>query len=97
MTAEEEKLTRILEARITQLILEFKDLETQNAALTEQIAKEKATSAELRTHLEELQAAYENLKIAKMIEISDMDMKNAKSRLSKLVREVNKCIALLNV
>lgn len=97
MTAEEEKLTRILEARITQLILEFKDLETQNAALTEQIAKEKATSAELRTQLEELQAAYENLKIAKMIEISDMDMKNAKSRLSKLVREVNKCIALLNV
>lgn len=97
MTAEEEKLTRILEARITQLILEFKDLETQNAALTERIAKEKATSAELRTQLEELQAAYENLKIAKMIEISDMDMKNAKSRLSKLVREVNKCIALLNV
>lgn len=97
MTAEEEKLTRILEARMTQLILEFKDLETQNAALTEQIAKEKATSAELQTQLEELQAAYENLKIAKMIEISDMDMKNAKSRLSKLVREVNKCIALLNV
>ena len=68
MTAEEEKLMRILEA------------------LTE-----------LQVEQEELKAAYESLKIAKMIEISDTDMKNAKSRLSKLVREVNKCIALLNV
>ena len=32
-----------------------------------------------------------------MIDISSEDMKNAKSRLSKLVREVDKCIALLNV
>ena len=31
MTAEEEKLMRILEARITQLILDFKDLESKNA------------------------------------------------------------------
>lgn len=97
MTAEEEKLMRILESRITQLILEFKDLETENAALKKQLEQEEATKAELQTQMEELQAAYENLKIAKMIEISDMDMKNAKSRLSKLVREVNKCIALLNV
>lgn len=97
MTAEEEKLMRILESRITQLILEFKDLEAENTALKKQLGQEKATKAELQTQMEELQAAYENLKIAKMIEISDMDMKNAKSRLSKLVREVNKCIALLNV
>lgn len=97
MTAEEEKLMRILESRITQLILEFKDLETENTALKKRLEQEKSTKAELQTQMEELQAAYENLKIAKMIEISDMDMKNAKSRLSKLVREVNKCIALLNV
>jgi predicted nuclease with TOPRIM domain len=97
MTAEEEKLMRILEARITQLILDFKDLESKNAMLAEQLQKTEAELTELRVEQEELKAAYESLKIAKMIEISDTDMKNAKSRLSKLVREVNKCIALLNV
>lgn len=97
MTAEEEKLMRILEARITQLILDFKDLESKNAMLAEQLQKTEAELTELRVDQEELKAAYESLKIAKMIEISDTDMKNAKSRLSKLVREVNKCIALLNV
>lgn len=97
MTAEEEKLMRILEARITQLILDFKDLESKNAMLAEQLQKTEVALTELRVEQEELKAAYESLKIAKMIEISDTDMKNAKSRLSKLVREVNKCIALLNV
>ncbi len=97
MTAEEEKLMRILEVRITQLILDFKDLESKNAMLAEQLQKTEAELTELRVEQEELKAAYESLKIAKMIEISDTDMKNAKSRLSKLVREVNKCIALLNV
>lgn len=97
MTAEEEKLMRILEARITQLILDFKDLESKNAMLAEQLQKTEAELTELRVEQEELKAAYESLKIAKMIEISDTDMKNAKSRLSKLVREVNKCIDLLNV
>lgn len=97
MTAEEEKLMRILEARITQLILDFKDLESKNAMLAEQLQKTEAELTELQVEQEELKAAYESLKIAKMIEISDTDMKNAKSRLSKLVREVNKCIALLNV
>lgn len=33
--------------------------------------------------------------MAKMIEISNGDMENAKSKLSKLIRDVNKCIALL--
>lgn len=97
MTAEEEKLMRILEARITQLILDFKDLESKNAMLAEQLQNTEVALTELQVEQEELKAAYESLKIAKMIEISDTDMKNAKSRLSKLVREVNKCIALLNV
>ena len=65
--------------------------------LAEQLQKTEVALTELQVEQEELKAAYESLKIAKMIEISDTDMKNAKSRLSKLVREVNKCIALLNV
>ena len=56
-----------------------------------------ATIAALHSQVDRLQTDYANLKTAKMIDISREDMKNAKSRLSKLVREVDKCIALLNV
>eukprot|EP00825_Cyclidium_porcatum_P024516 TRINITY_DN26921_c0_g1_i1.p1 TRINITY_DN26921_c0_g1~~TRINITY_DN26921_c0_g1_i1.p1 ORF type:complete len:381 (-),score=49.20 TRINITY_DN26921_c0_g1_i1:144-1286(-) len=42
-----------------------------------------------------LKKNYNSLMMAKMIEISNGDMENAKSKLSKLIRDVNKCIALL--
>ena len=39
---------------------------------------------------------YNALKMAKMIEITDADMESARKRLSKLIRDVDKCITLLN-
>lgn len=97
MTVEEERLVRTFEARMTQLILDFKALKEQNIALNQELNEKDRTISDLHAQLAQLQTDYTNLKIAKMIEINDDDMKNAKSRLSKLVREVDKCIALLNV
>ena len=39
---------------------------------------------------------YQSLKMAKFMEISDGDIKSAKQRLTRLVREINRCIGLLN-
>jgi hypothetical protein len=50
----------------------------------------------LRDKLEQKSHDYDSLKMAKMIEISDGDLQGAKDRLSKLIREVNKCIAILS-
>jgi len=36
------------------------------------------------------------LKLARMLQVSDEDKSAAKARLAKLVRDVDKCIALLN-
>ena len=96
MTAEEDALLRTLEARVTQVTLEHKTLKDRYAALSRTMKKD-ATIAALHSQIDRLQTDYANLKTAKMIDISSEDMKNAKSRLSKLVREVDKCIALLNV
>ena len=92
MTAEEDALLRTLEARVTQVTLEYKALKDRYAALSRTMEEKDATIAALHSQID-----YANLKTAKMIDISSEDMKNAKSRLSKLVREVDKCIALLNV
>ena len=90
MTAEEDALLRTLEARVTQVTLEYKALKDRYAALSRTMEEKDATIAALHSQIDRLQTA-------KMIDISSEDMKNAKSRLSKLVREVDKCIALLNV
>ena len=97
MTAEEDALLRTLEARVTQVTLEYKALKDRYAALARTMEEKDATIAALHSQIDRLQTDYANLKTAKMIDISSEDMKNAKSRLSKLVREVDKCIALLNV
>ena len=96
MTAEEDALLRTLEARVTQVTLEYKALKDRYAALSRTMEEKDATIAALHSQIDRLQTDYANLKTAKMIDISSEDMKNAKSRLSKLVREVDKCIALLN-
>jgi hypothetical protein len=44
----------------------------------------------------ELEARYTDLKMARTISLYDKDIKDTKQRLSSLVREVDKCIALLN-
>ena len=97
MTAEEDALLRTLEARVTQVTLEYKAFKDRYAALSRTMEEKDATIAALHSQIDRLQTDYANLKTAKMIDISSEDMKNAKSRLSKLVREVDKCIALLNV
>ena len=97
MTAEEDALLRTLEARVTKMALEYKALKDRYVALSRIMEEKNATIAALHSQVDRLQTDYANLKTAKMIVISSEDMKNAKSRLSKLVREVDKCIALLNV
>ena len=46
--------------------------------------------------LRQLEAKYINLKNARILSINDNDLRDTKQRLAKLVREVDKCIALLN-
>lgn len=97
MTAEEDVLLRTLEARVTQLTLEYKVQKERNTALIRAMEEKDSIIAALNSRIGRLQSDYANLKTARMIDISSEDMKNAKSRISKLVREVDKCIALLNV
>ena len=54
------------------------------------------TVKELREKVSQQQSDYDSLKMAKMIEITDGNLDGAKERLSKLIRDVNKCIAILS-
>lgn len=97
MTSEDSKQFKDFETRVRQLMLAYADLKKENDELYGMVDGKDATIVELKEENERLKKQYTNLKIAKMIEISDADQHDADRRLMRLLREVDKCIALLTV
>lgn len=95
MTPNEKTITAF-ETRTRQMILRFQELKKENEELYAMVAKNEQDIKLLQEKLEQGQNDYQSLKMAKMIEITDGDLDGAKERLSKLIRDVNKCIAILS-
>ncbi len=97
MTKEEENELRTFETRVRQLLLAYNALKAENRRLQEALAsREEALTAAGET-ARRLQEDYARLRMAKMMAISNGDLKEARRRVDRLVREVDKCIALLGV
>ena len=94
--AANEKTLATFETRLRQMLLRFLELKKENGELSRLLESNKETLKLLQEKLDQKQSDYDSLKMAKMIEISDGDLDGAKDRLSKLIREVNKCIAILS-
>lgn len=95
MTNEEQQLIKLLETRIRQLILQDQELRRQNAQLWQQVTDDDALISSLREENKKLADQYAALKTARMLQLSDDDTHSAKLRISRMMREVDKCIALL--
>lgn len=95
MTNEELQLVKLLETRIRQLILQDQELRKQNAQLWQQVTEDDALIASLRDENKALADQYATLKTARMLQLNDDDTRSAKLRISRMMREVDKCIALL--
>ena len=91
-----EKTIAAFETRMRQMILRFQELNKENQDLYAMVEKNEQDIKQLQAKLEQGQNDYNSLKMAKMIEITDGDLDGAKDRLSKLIRDVNKCIAILS-
>ena len=95
MTANEKTLATF-ETRLRQLILRFQELKKENKELYTTVEKNEKTVKELQQKLNQQQTDYDTLKMAKMLEITDGNLQDAKDRLARLIRNVNKCIAILS-
>ena len=91
-----EKTLATFETRLRQMILRFQELKKENKELYDMLENSEKDIADLRAKLEQRDSDYQSLKMAKMIEITDGDLSGAKERLSKLIRDVNRCIAILS-
>ena len=93
---ESEKALSTFQTRVRQMLLRFQELKKENAELYDLIGKNEQDIKKLQEKLTQSDRDYQSLKMAKMIEITDGDLQGAKDRLSKLIRDVNKCIAVLS-
>jgi predicted nuclease with TOPRIM domain len=95
MTAQE-KTIATFEARVRQLLLRFQELKKENEELYAMLQKNEQDVKDLQARLQQQERDYQSLKMARMLEITDGDLDGAKARLTRLIRDVNKCIAVLS-
>ena len=97
MTNEQTTALRNFEARIRQLMMAYKAEQQENARLRQQLDVCKQKLDEAQENVCRLEENYKALKTARMIEVSGDDVRESKARIAHLIREVDKCIALLAV
>ncbi len=91
-----EKTLNTFATRVRQMILQYEETKKENNELYDLVDQREKEIAKLEAQLKQAQSDYNSLKMAKMIEISDGDMEGAQKRISKLIRDVNKCITLIS-
>lgn len=92
----ESKTINQFATRVRQMILQYQSVTKQNEDLCLQVAEQQERIAKLEAQLQQQRNDYESLKLARMVEITDGDMQSAQKRLAKLIRDVDKCITLVN-
>lgn len=96
MTDQEKNLLINFEYKVKQIIAKHEALKQEKQQLLVKTKDLEESINQLRRENQVLEQKYENLKLAKMLIASDDENKDAKNRIQKLVREIDKCIALLN-
>ena len=96
MTEEESVLLGNLNKNIRLLFNEFEGVENNKKMLENEIERLKGEIELLKKEKSELSQKNEQMKLATLILSGVDENREAKQKISKLIREVDKCIALLN-
>ena len=91
-----EKTIVEFQTKVRALILQFQNLKKENEELYAMLEKNEADVRQLRQQLLDKKQEFDAFKAAKLLEVSDGDIQSARERLAKLIRDVNKCIAVLS-
>lgn len=86
----------IVEAQVVQLLDRYKNLKDENAELKRDLEKTTADLDAAKLEIAELKAKYDRLKVAKAYGWDEKSKREADSRIRKLVRDIDKCLGLLN-
>jgi archaellum component FlaC len=97
MDSRSEEIFTSLRQRIKSIVSLYENQKSKNNALHDKNLELTERVTLLEHKLEELDKKYENLKIAKVLSsVPGEDVHETKLQVNKIVREIDKCIALLN-
>ena len=91
-----EKTLADFQTRVRQMIFRFQELKKENGRLQTLIVEQATEIEELKARVTQADNDYNALKMARMLEITDGNLDEAKERLSRMIRQVNRCIAILS-
>lgn len=96
MTDEELLLLNNLKINVRQFLIEFENIENEKKALEQNILDLKNEIELLKQEKSELSRKNEQLRLATHLLSGVDENREAKQKINKLVRDIDKCIALLN-
>ena len=96
MTDQERNLLIDVKGKVKLIIARNESLKQEKDHLKGKIGDLEITINQLKEEISLLEQKYKNLRLAKMLAASDDETKDAKSKIQKIVREIDKCIAHLN-
>lgn len=96
MTEEDKNLLNTFDGKLKRLLFLFEKLKEENASLRKLLSEKENEIEAVKNSLKEMEARYADLKAARILSVHDNELRDTKQRLAKLVRDVDKCIALLS-
>ncbi len=85
-----------LEDKISKLVDRYRHLKNEVSVLTTKNEKLSNDLLEAKNKMLVLEENYNTLKVSKVLETTGSDINGTKLKINELVREIDKCIALLN-
>ena len=95
MTENDRTIIANFEEKLYHLVHEYKQKEERNKELTVMLQQKENALKELEQRCIALEKSYNNLKQAKILSLNDSAVNETKDKISRLVREIDRCIESL--
>jgi len=96
MTNKYDELINAFETKLRKLISEYESLREQNEQLKAVLERKQEDLMLAHQQILEIRSSYDRLRVARNLGSTDEERIESKRRINKIVREIDRCLALLN-
>ena len=96
MSVESQIVIQKLKGHIEQIISKYELALSESISLKEELEKCKTDLEEKNNKIKELEQKVELMQLGDAFKASSEDVKEAKKKIARIVREIDKCISMLN-
>jgi len=96
MTNRYEELIHAFEKRLRKLISEYTFLKEENSLIKAELDRKQTDLMHAHQEILELRKNYDHLQIARNLGLTEAEKAESRQQITKMVREIDKCLALLD-